>query len=219
MPSTPTTGVGSMSPPTALVVEADVPADDREAERPAGLGHPVDRLRELPHHLGVLGVAEVQAVHERERPGPDAGQVEHRLGHHRGRAGPRVDRAPAVVAVGGERQARPVSTPVTGCLRRRTVASPPGPSTVLRNSWWSYCDDTQDVSASSAEQVGGRRRPGRARRGAPGSSARRAARSAGAARGRSYSGASSCERARRHVGRTSAPASGEAQRPAAARWR
>ena len=26
-----------------------------------------------------------------------------------------------------------------GAARRRTAASPPGPSTVLRKSWWSYC--------------------------------------------------------------------------------
>ena len=51
-----------------LVVEADVAADDRDAERPARLGHAVDRLGELPHHLGMLGVAEVEAVDERERP-------------------------------------------------------------------------------------------------------------------------------------------------------
>ena len=36
MPSTPTTGVGSMSRPAALVVEADVAADDRDAEGAAG---------------------------------------------------------------------------------------------------------------------------------------------------------------------------------------
>ena len=104
MPSTPTTGVGSMSRPARLVVEADVAAHHRQAEGAARLGHPVDGLRELPHHLGVLRVAEVQAVDERERPRPDAGQVEHRLGHHPRRAGPRVDRAPPVVAVGGQGQ-------------------------------------------------------------------------------------------------------------------
>ena len=67
-PMTPTTGVGSMSAPCDSVVEADVAADDRQAERPARLAHAVDDLGELPHHLGVLRVAEVQAVHERHRP-------------------------------------------------------------------------------------------------------------------------------------------------------
>ena len=105
-PSTPTTGVGSMSAPRRLVVEADVAADDRDAERAARLAHAVDGLGQLPHHLGVLGVAEVQAVDERERAGADAREVEHRLGHDQRGAGARVDRAPAVVAVGGERQRR-----------------------------------------------------------------------------------------------------------------
>ena len=57
--------------------------------------------------------------------------------------------------------ARPVSTPVTGCLRRSTVASPPGPATVLRKSWWSYCPQTQAGSVEHPEQVGCRRRPAR----------------------------------------------------------
>ena len=82
---------------------------------------------------------------------------------------------------------RPVSKPVDGCFRRRTAASPPGPSTVLRKSMWSYCEDTHEVSLSIAI------------RSAPGSdgasrefaeSACRWSRSAGALRGRSYSGAS-----------------------------
>ena len=60
---------------------------------------------ELPHHLGVLGVAEVEAVDEPDRAGPDAGQVHDRLGHHERRAPARVEGAPAVVAVGGEREA------------------------------------------------------------------------------------------------------------------
>ena len=44
---------------------------------------------------------------------------------------------------------RPVSTPLTGCFRRSTAASPPGASTVLRKSWWSYWRNTQLGSASS----------------------------------------------------------------------
>ncbi len=48
---------------------------------------------------------------------------------------------------------RPVSSPVVGCFSRRTAASPPGPSTVLRNNWWSYWDDTQEVSVEQVEQL------------------------------------------------------------------
>ena len=32
-------------------------------------------------------------------------------------------------------------------LSRSTVASPPGPTTVLRKSWWSYWRHTHDLSA------------------------------------------------------------------------
>ena len=58
----PTVGVGIDRLPLGLVVEGDVARDDRHAERPAGLGHAADRLAELPGDLGVLGVAEVEAV-------------------------------------------------------------------------------------------------------------------------------------------------------------
>ena len=85
-PSTATTGVGSMSVPRTGVVEADVAADDGDLEGQARLGHAVDGLRQLPHHLGVLGVAEVEAVDEGHGPGPGAGHVERRLGHGHGRA-------------------------------------------------------------------------------------------------------------------------------------
>ena len=51
----------------ALVVEADVAPDDRQAQGVAGLGQAVDGLGELPHDLGVLGVAEVEAVDHGDR--------------------------------------------------------------------------------------------------------------------------------------------------------
>ena len=69
----------------ALVVEADVAPDDGQVQGPAGLGHPVDALGELPHHLGVLGVPEVEAVDHGDRGGADAGQVGHPLGQRRAR--------------------------------------------------------------------------------------------------------------------------------------
>ena len=84
-----------------LVVQADVAADNRRTEGLTGLGHPVDSLRELPHDLGVLRVSEVQAVHDGQRSGPDAGEVHDRLGHYLGRSPTGVDRTPAMVAVGG----------------------------------------------------------------------------------------------------------------------
>ncbi len=88
----------------ALVVEADVAADDGEPQRQAGLGHAVDGFGQLPHHLGMLGIAEVEAVHDGHRRGSRAGQVEGRLGHRRRGARPRVQGAPGGIGVGGEGQ-------------------------------------------------------------------------------------------------------------------
>ena len=63
-PTTPTTGRGVDVAPVRLVVEAHVATDDGYAERPARVAHAVDDFGELPHHLGMLGVAEVEAVHQ-----------------------------------------------------------------------------------------------------------------------------------------------------------
>ncbi len=89
----------------ALVVEADVAAHHRQVEGAARVGDAVDRLRELPHHLGVLRVAEVEAVDEGDGAGADGGQVQHGLHDGRRSSAPGIDRAPAVVAVRAEREA------------------------------------------------------------------------------------------------------------------
>src|SRR5919201_340324 len=65
--------------PVRLVVERDVPGDDRNPER-------LGRLRELPADLRLLGIAEVQTVGQRERLAPGAGDVARRL-EHRCRSG------------------------------------------------------------------------------------------------------------------------------------
>ena len=91
--------------PARLVVEAHVATDDGDPERAARVGHAVDDLGELPHHLGVLGVAEVEAVDERLRHRADAREVARRFDHDEARAGVRVERAEARLAVGGEREA------------------------------------------------------------------------------------------------------------------
>ena len=52
---------------TGLVVEADVAAGDRNAQRRTAIRETADGLRELPHHAGVLGRAEVEAVGDRDR--------------------------------------------------------------------------------------------------------------------------------------------------------
>ena len=87
-----------------LVVEADVAADDGDAERATRFAHAVDHLGELPHDLGVLGVAEVQAVHQRLRHRADAREVARRLHHRETCARVRVERAEARLAVGREHE-------------------------------------------------------------------------------------------------------------------
>ena len=101
--------------PTALVVEADVATDAGDPEGDQGLRQAVDRLRQLPHDLGVLGVAEVHAVDHGHRARPDHRQVHHRLADRHRRSEPGVHRTPQVVAVGGHRH------PATGVDAGRRV--------------------------------------------------------------------------------------------------
>ncbi len=113
--------------PGALVVEAHVAPDDGKGQGAAGLGHPVDALGELPHDLGVLRVAEVEAVDDRDRGGADAGQVGHALGHHQRRAHARVERARARVGVGGQCDApRRGGQPGAGQTEQRRIAAGSG---------------------------------------------------------------------------------------------
>ena len=83
----------------ALVVQGHVAAHHRDRERPAGVAQPGHRARELPCDVGLLRVAEVQAVGEPERLGADAGEVGRALEHRLDRAVVRVDRHAAAVAV------------------------------------------------------------------------------------------------------------------------
>ena len=143
------------------VVEADVAADDGDAERLARLAHALDDLGELPHHLGVLGVAEVEAVHERDRP---RARSTRRCAPLRARpAGrPCADRAGRSAPCRRSTSASAFVVPFT----RSTAASAPGPATVFRNSWWSYWRDTHVLSAivgvaSSASSSPERSAPGR----------------------------------------------------------
>ena len=71
-----------------------------------------------------------------------AGQVARRLHHREAGAHPRVERAEPGLAVGGEREGT-AACPSAGA----PTASPPGATTVLRNSWWSYWRYTHDLSA------------------------------------------------------------------------
>ena len=143
-----------------LVVEGDVAADHRDAERFARLAHAFDDLGELPHHLGVLGIAEVEAVHERERTRARASRRCARL--RAPRAGRRcAGRAGRSAPCRRSRARAPSSCPSRAAPRRRR----PGRRRCCRNSWWSYWRDTHVLSAivgvassasSSRPEVGAR---------------------------------------------------------------
>ena len=86
-----------------LVVEGDVAADDRDAERLAGVGEAADRAVELPGGRRLLRVAEVEAVGQAERLGADAGEVLGALEHRLDRARVGVAGDAAAVAVDRDR--------------------------------------------------------------------------------------------------------------------
>ena len=65
-----------------FVVEADVAAGDRRFEGRAGFGHAVDDFAELPHHFGMFGIAEVEAVCRRQRPSAGADDIAARFSDH-----------------------------------------------------------------------------------------------------------------------------------------
>ena len=90
--------------PVGLVVERHVPGDDGDAERLAGERHALDRLGQLPGHVGLLGVAEVQAVRDRERRAAGAGDVARRLEHGVHPGGARIERRRAAGAVQRNRE-------------------------------------------------------------------------------------------------------------------
>src|SRR6266702_2968353 len=92
-------------PFTGLVVEADVAAHDGQLEGAAGIGEAADALLQLAEDLRPLRITEVQAVGDRDRPGPGADDVAGCLRHRGPGAFVRVQRDVARVAVGGQRQA------------------------------------------------------------------------------------------------------------------
>ena len=87
-----------------LVVERHVARDDRVVERQAGLAHALDAAGELAHDLGLLGVAEIHVVGQRQRQRADRGQVAPALGHRLHAAAHRIGAAIARRAVGRQRQ-------------------------------------------------------------------------------------------------------------------
>ena len=103
-----------------FVVERDVAAGDRQAERAARVAHAPDGLRQLPERLGPGRVAVVEAVRHAERPRPGDRHVAGRLRDaHRGPE-PRVRLPDGLVAVGGrdERLRCPLDPEDRGALAR-----------------------------------------------------------------------------------------------------
>ena len=88
-----------------LVVERDVAAGDGDAELEASVAQALDGLGELPHDLGVLGGAEVQAVADAHGLRAGDGDVAVRLGERELRALARVELRVATVGVGRDRDA------------------------------------------------------------------------------------------------------------------
>ncbi len=126
-----------------LVVEAHVAAHDRHAERLARRGDAVDRARERVHHLGPLGVAEVEAVGDADGLRARAHEVAAHLGdRHRG-PDERVELAHPAVAVDGEGEKLLEIAVVAARDTRTTAASDPGRTTVPPRTIWSYCRQTQ----------------------------------------------------------------------------
>ena len=108
-----------------LVVERDVPGHDRQPQRLAGRAHPLDRLGELPADLGLLRVAEVEAVGEAEGLSSGTGDVARSLEHGERAARERVETRDAALAVECHREpAERREQPQHGRIEAR---SPHGP--------------------------------------------------------------------------------------------
>ncbi|CKV08648.1 Uncharacterised protein [Mycobacterium tuberculosis] len=90
---------------TGLVVETHVATGHRNPEVRTAIGQTADRLRELPHHAGVLGGTEVQAVGHRDRGGAGDGDVAVRLGQRELRASVGIQQRVASRRVGRYRDA------------------------------------------------------------------------------------------------------------------
>ena len=88
-----------------LVIERDVAAGDGRAERGAGLGDAVDGGGKLRHDLGLLRIAEVEAVGGGHGSCAGAGHFARGFGHgvHRAQLG--IEIRPAAVAVERHREA------------------------------------------------------------------------------------------------------------------
>ena len=90
----------------SFVVQADVAAGNGSVEEAAGFRDPFDRLHQLRHDLGPLGIAEIQAIRRRHRPRAHGGKIAAALRHRQFRAFARREVAIAAVAVERHRDRR-----------------------------------------------------------------------------------------------------------------
>src|SRR5258708_31008821 len=88
----------------SFVVEADVAAGNGRAEGSAGFGEAVDGFAELPHHFGLFGAAEVEAIRGGDGTRPAGGHVAGGFGNGVHRADAGIQLSPAAISVGGNRQ-------------------------------------------------------------------------------------------------------------------
>src|SRR5258708_8492796 len=86
----------------SFVVEADVAAGDGSAEGGAGFAETVDRFAELPHHFGLFGAAEIEAIRGGDGARAAASHVAggFRDGVHRAKA--RIQLPPPPVTLAGK---------------------------------------------------------------------------------------------------------------------
>ncbi len=127
IPRTPRIGVGSIGLAKSVVIEADVAAGDGNVEGAAGFSDAIDGFAELPHHFGLFGIAEIEAIGGGQRDARRCSDIARSFGDGMHRANARIESwhqrpLPSVESA----RARLVP------LRRTTAASPaPGPTRVL----------------------------------------------------------------------------------------
>ena len=67
----------------SFVVEADVASGDGSVEGGARFDQAIDGFAELPHHFGLFGAAEIQAIRGGDGPRAAASHIAGRFGHRR----------------------------------------------------------------------------------------------------------------------------------------
>ena len=88
----------------SFVIKADIAPRDWDFELLAGFGDPIDRLRKLPHDVGLLRIAKIQAVGPANGSSTGARHIACGFSHgvHGTKAG--IEVAPASVAIKSHRE-------------------------------------------------------------------------------------------------------------------